>query len=255
MGESDFMSTHDLWLLKTMRKEPFKGNFATQRGIDAEPQIKALYEDLYLAGESMDSPVMEYAEWPVLSASLDGIRPGMVVEFKYPSRDKHGLAVSGVVPNTYRDQLQVQMLVAGVTRAHYVSYDGQDIAVVEVLADYSRQMTILEACKNFWVMVQEDIEPPKKYVEQESLDLEYLAKVYRKALRDKERAENILEDTKAMIDDLIKDDKASFYGFTFMRSVRKGSVDYAKIPELEGVNLEQYRKPDSKQFATIKEEK
>jgi len=256
MGESDFMTIHDLWMLKTGRKEPFKGNWATQRGTDAEPKIKRLYEALALDGDSMLSPVMEYHEWPTLSASLDGINhvQNVVVEFKYPSKEKHSMALNGKVPPTYVDQVQTQMLVSGHETAHYVSFDGAKIAVVVVHQDTERQALILERCKAFWAMVVNDIEPPKKYVVQADNELKLLADTYRAALRAKEGAEFVLNETKEKIVNLIKDDKASFYGFTFNRGTRKGAVEYSKIPSLEGIDLDLYRKADST-VITIKEEK
>lgn len=36
----------------------------------------------------------------------------------------------------------------------------------------------------------------------------------------------------------------SFYNYTFEVSYRKGAVDYKRIPALQYVNLEEYRKPE-----------
>jgi hypothetical protein len=42
--------------------------------------------------------------------------------------------------------------------------------------------------------------------------------------------------------------KSTGFGVTVTRFTRKGSVDYKKVPELAGVDLEQYRKPESAQI-------
>lgn len=50
---------------------------------------------------------------------------------------------------------------------------------------------------------------------------------------------------KMLLDQLkeISENKSASYGdYVFMMSMRKGSVDYAAIPELKAINVEQYRK-------------
>ena len=251
LGESDFQSPYDLWLVKTGQKEAFTGNWATQRGTNAEPEIRKLYEELY--NVRLNSPVMEYPEWPHLSASLDGFdeEVGLVVEFKYPSKEKHAQALQGIVPKTYRAQIQAQLLVAGCNTAHYVSYDGRNIAVVLVKADPDEQERILAACKGFWNMVQTRTPPAGAPVILESETLEVLANRYRELDRLATQTETEIKLIRQKLDELVEEDKAQFHGLTLNRTERQGSVDYGKIPELFGVDLNQYRKSPVK-VLTIK---
>ena len=247
IGESDFMNAHDLFLIKTGKKEAFKGNWATKRGSDAEEKIKALYEEFY--NTKLTSPVLEYKDWPVLSASLDGWNEEtkLVVEFKYPSAEKHEMAERGIVPETYRAQLQTQMLVSGADTAHYVSYNGQDLAVVVVKADPHKQGQILEACKSFWEHVENDVSP----MEIMSETLEVIATRYKQLDRIIKTSEDEIKLLKERINELVIDDKAYFYGLSLTRSKRKGNIDYAKVPQLSGIDLESYRRPDT-EITTIK---
>ena len=246
LGESDFMSAHDLWLLKTGQAAPFAGNWATRRGQDAEPEIRGLYETRY--GVTLVSPVLEFPEWPVLSASLDGYSKdhGVVVEFKFPSKQKHEQAELGEVPKTYIAQIQAQLLVAECDTAHYVSYNGKEIAVVEVKADKEIQKRILSAAQVFWEYVEKKIPPPGGPVILESETLETLATRYKELDKISTQTEMEMKLIKQKLDELVETDSASFYGLHMHRIMRKGAVDYAKIPELKGVNLEQYRKGDTK---------
>jgi putative phage-type endonuclease len=243
MNECDFKKPLDLWLVKTKRKEPFAGNFATQRGIDAEPAIRKLYEELM--GVPLEAPVLEFKEWPVLSASLDGLNreAEIVVEFKYPSAEKHKQAVLGKVPKTYAAQLQAQMLVTGYDTAHYVSYDGTDIAVVVVKEDKEYQARILEECKKFWNYVETDTEPPSEYIELTGADLELMAKEYISVVSTINELKEKQDELKKAILAKTEASKAKFYGLRLLRTSRKGAVDYSKVKELSGVDLEVYRKP------------
>lgn len=251
LGESDFQTAEDVWKVKTGRKEGFRGNWATQRGTDAEPRIRALYEELYKV--KLTTPVMEYAPWTVLSASLDGLSKemGLVVEIKYPSKEKHAMALKGEVPPTYRAQIQTQMLVAGAAYAHYVSYDGVDIAVVVVQQDVGEQQRILAACKEFWKCVESDTPPRGSTVILESDTLETLAVRFKSLNRIADDTEREIKLIRQKLDELVEEDKAKFYGLTLTRSERAGAVDYAKVPELKHVNLESYRRSPSK-VLTIK---
>ena len=247
MGVSPFTTEHDLWLVKTGKKEAFKGNFATQRGTEAEPIIRELYEKK--TGKKTTSPVLEWSEWNILSASLDGLtEDGIVVQFKYPSKEKHENAKSGFIPPEYECQLQAQLLVAGKEVAHYVSYDGSDIVIVEVHANPVFQNHIVEECKKFWNMVENNIEPEAPFITLESQYAEDKLNEYFaisdeiKALEEKQSA--IKEELKS----IAADRKVKISNFTMQTIERKGNVDYAKIPELKGVNLEPYRKAAIRYF-------
>lgn len=251
LGESDFQTPYQLWMLKTGQAEPVKSNWAMQRGTDAEPEIRRLYEELYSV--KLATPVMEYSEWPTLSASLDGYSNelGLVVEMKFPSKAKHELALQGLVPSTYRAQIQTQMLVAECNTAHYVSYDGKDIAVVIVKADPIEQQRILVACKEFWECVTTNSPPKGSPVILESETLDVLSKRYKQLVKIANQTDDEMKLIRQKFDEIIEEDKAKFAGLSFVRSERKGSIDYEKVPELKGVDLEQYRKSPSKTL-TIK---
>ena len=158
MGTCDFKKPIDVFNSK-VHGEKFEGNWATQRGKSLEPFVLALFETRYRC--RLTSPSLEYPEWPTLSASLDGLSEDkdFIVEVKCPSRIKHIGALCGVIPETYKDQLQTQMLVAGIDKLFYLSYmedepEGFDLAVVEVKKNKNRQMEILYRCQTFWKYVQ-----------------------------------------------------------------------------------------------------
>lgn len=254
MGTCDFKGIYQLWLEKTGQVEKFKGNWATRRGHEYEPIAREEYSQI--TGNKVEDKVLEYEAWPILSASLDGFvaESSTVVEIKTPSKAKHQLALSGSIPDTYKDQIQAQLLVAGVSRADYVSYapgeaDGVRVAIVKVEADPERQAAILERAKFFWQCVETNT-PPVDIVEQP--ELKATMEKYRDITNSIDTLEKQLEDLREEIKKQIKADKVTCEGWTISWGTRKGNVDYAKIPELKEVDLNKYRKPDSRVF-TIKE--
>jgi putative phage-type endonuclease len=249
MGTCDFNNAYGLWELKTGKKDPFLGNWATRRGNDLEPVVRELYERKY---DVEAYPVFKQLDaWPTLTASLDGFTGSTVVEIKVPSKEKHQLAINGIVPTTYRDQVQAQMLCAGVNIAHYVSYstDDDQIAVVEVMADKVRQAEILKACKAFWAMVESNTPPDGGEVEQPELETIFWSiDQVREKIKDLENEEKTYVEK---IKQMMKADKIKCGKFKAYWSTRKGNVKYADIPELKGLDLEKYRGPDTRVF-TVK---
>lgn len=249
MGTCDFGSAMSVWEIKTGRKDPFVGNWATQRGHDLEPLVREIYEREFNVKAS--PKFVQYETWPTLTATLDGFTGQQVVEIKVPSAKKHEMALNGLVPTTYRDQIQAQMLCAGVDEAHYVSYDPikEQIAVVLVKADKNRQDEILSMCKTFWELVQNNVPPVSVEVEQPELEVLFvMLKKTREQMKALESEEKTYIDK---IKSLMISDKVKCGDFKAYWTTRKGSVKYADIPELKGVDLEQYRGPDTRVF-TVK---
>lgn len=250
LGECDFKTTYDLYLEKIGEKEQFKGNFATRRGQEAEPEIRRLYEEK--TGFSTIAPVLECQEFPILSASLDGWveEEKLVVEFKYPSKEKHELARTGRVPKTYQLQIQAQMLCANAPRCDYVSYNGSDIVIVRVEADKEIQAKIVKTAKEFWNIVQNRSWNIEEQILSE--DVALLCKDYielKKQIDElEEKAETIKSSIKLIVGE--RSGKSGDYYVSF--SDRKGAIDYSKAIELIGIDLEKYRKASTK-VMTIKE--
>lgn len=158
MGTDDWRDAEDIFKAKVFG-EKFEGNFATQRGKALEPLIISLFEEN--KGVRLTQPTLEYPQWPTLSASLDGWieNEKAVVEVKAPALWKHGLALCGLVPETYQDQLQTQMLVSDAEKCYYVSYHpdeppGFNLAIVVIQPNFDRQQLILNTAIRFWVRVQ-----------------------------------------------------------------------------------------------------
>lgn len=222
---------------------------AMQRGKDEEPRA------LRWLNSSINScflpKVVQSVEFPMLMASLDGFmfKDGKPTgcEIKTPGIDVHLRAIEGVVPEHYLWQIYHQMLVTGAESWLYVSWTGRDAVVIEVKRDEESIAKLLEIELKFCNKLFKR-EPPeatdKDWVD--NTEFEVLAWEYKRLERDiKEMTskrdylkEEILKEVsnihpRVRIGSILK----------IQRIEKKGSVDYSKIPELENVDLEQYRKP------------
>lgn len=158
MGKSDFSKPHDLFLQKTNPWVAQPETWPMIRGKMLEPVIIARFEQLHNC--RLESDVLEWREWPIISASLDGWwdLERAVIECKAPSLSKHTEALCGLVPETYIDQVQSQILVKECEKAYYVSFhDGEPeshcYAEVLVYRDEKRIKEIVERCRIFWDIV------------------------------------------------------------------------------------------------------
>jgi putative phage-type endonuclease len=161
MGVDDWKTKDEIMTQKFMAMtnqpfERFKGNWATERGKALEPIILSKFEARYNC--SLTSPTLEYPEWKVMSASLDGYwkEENAVIECKAPAAIKHQMAFVNEIPKTYEDQIQAQLIVSGAKKAFYVSYTDKEedekfsLAIVEIMPDLVRQNEIITACREFW---------------------------------------------------------------------------------------------------------
>lgn len=173
MGESDYSTPIWVYKLKKGLVKPKENNFGMQRGLDAEPRIRALYSMIH--DMDMEPALFEHPDLKFMRASLDGYNQeaNVIAEFKYPGLEKHELAVSGKIPDCYRGQVQAQLFVTGAKYCQYVSFNGESIAVVKVEPDHSYWFRMIPACEEFWKCIQESTPPPlteKDYMELNGAD-------------------------------------------------------------------------------------
>lgn len=249
LGECKWKSPYKLWREKTGRDEVVVTP-AMEHGTKTEPYARQWYEET--TGEAVFPEVKVHPEIEWLIASLDGKTiSGKIVEFKSPFNPKnHHLAKSGVVPSHYYGQLQCQLFVAGSSEADFVSFYNGEGVIIPVKRDEAYIAGMLPKLHDFYQYVLTDTYP-------EAPDEEVSAETYDKIVQLKEAKEQM--DYWKTQYDLIKDELIisnnnhpfSAHGVQLIKSTVKGAVDYAAIPALDGLDLEQYRKPSREQW-TVK---
>jgi len=250
LGLSPWKTRIELWEQKVGVAPRDEGNYATikghlMEGIAREHYFVKTLIDAQPKNFEHPDPKLKY-----LRASLDGWNEEMklVLEIKCPGKVAQAEAEAGRVPPHYWYQMQHQMLVTGAELAHYWSFDGEKGVLIEVDRDPKAIKEILNATEKFWELITKQKPPEltdkdyKAITSKSMLALIYLWSVH-KAKLDKENVR--LDTLKSEIVLRMDHPRMHCDGLKIYSAFRKGAVDYKKIPELKGVDLEKYRKKGS----------
>lgn len=245
LGTSPWKTAYQLWEEKLGLRESPKMNAAMQRGHDLEPLARQAYNDY--TGNASEPEVVFHSELTWMMSSLDGLSldRSTILEIKCPGKVDHEIAKSGKVPVKYYAQLQHQMATAGVDILHYFSFSDVDFHMIEVKRDDKFIETMIEKELEFWNHLQNFQPPPlskKDYWVREDPKWAVQVEVWKDAndaLKAAKEKEKVARD--ALIE-LADGKNSEGSGVKILKVVRKGSVNYGAIPELEGVDLEKFRK-------------
>ncbi len=245
LGQSPWKTAFQLWEEKLGLREVPQMNAAMKRGHELEPIARQAYNDY--TGNCAEPEVVFHPEHKWMMASLDGLSldRSVIVEIKCPGQADHDLAAEGKIPVKYYAQLQHQLATIGLNLLHYFSYKDGEFHLVEVEADEGFIRGLYKKEMDFWKKMQ-DFEPPalqeRDFVQKEDQGWCALAQQWEAA--NKALAEMKLKE-KQCRDALIQaagNRNCLGAGVKVQKVVRKGTVDYKAVPELEGVDLEKYRK-------------
>lgn len=249
MGKG-FKTPVDLWKIKTGRSKESHPNAAMQRGIDLEPAARFACE--IEIGRCLDPAVCVSKRKPFMIASLDGLSSDCktAVEIKCPGHIDHQKALDGIIPEKYIFQLQHQLYVLGLEMMYYFSFDGKCGKVLEVCANEKLQNEMIEKEQQFFDCILNDTEPKlydyKNIINENWLQLsnEWIQlrpeiETIKARLNELELREQNIKDSLVHLADK---ECAEGGGIRLHKTVRKGHVDYSKVPEIRGIDLEPYRK-------------
>ena len=243
-----FKSRFELWLEKVGVVNNTYKSSAMQRGLDMEEAARNQFEkdnDLCVFPK-----VVIHPEYDFMMASLDGmsICGQEIVEIKCPGKEDHLTATKGLVPDKYIPQLMHQMEVCQIDKVYYYSFDGTKGVTLVVPRDDKYIEDMLQEEKLFYECMQNFTAPElterdyqKKTddiwleTELELFNIRELLKTL--GVREKDLIETLtsMADGRNCIGELFK----------VARIARKGTVDYSSIPQLQGIDLDKYRKKPS----------
>jgi len=236
-----------LWSIKTGRVQEEAPGPAARRGRGLERVARLAYERE--VGIQMEPLCLVHDELEWMRASLDGLSfdGATVLEIKCPTsvRDQSA-AKAGSVPPHYYAQLQHELEVSRAEELHYWSFNGSAGSLVKVRPDRDYVKRLLDAEAAFWRLVRENVWPERAGDELDlSADPKWrqIARCYREAKTRLDTAAAEEHKLRAILENLATARRTYGCGVELLRSSRKGTVDYAAVPELRGVNLEPYRKP------------
>lgn len=268
IGSSDAASVHGKSPYKTKlqlfhEKKEFlapdnKANFVQQKGIDLEPKLRGWFSSQYFLHQGVDDPfepaLIQMAEYPFMKASLDGItkcRKGFI-ECKYVGKK---IFESGEIPEHYWIQMQHQYLVSNCDFAFMVmGTDANNMKFIPVNRDQAFIEKHLMECERFWQIVMENKAPPASDKDYVPVDEEHETLIAKKYIALKKQLDAVEEELNKYKEKLITkiqgvNKRVEVAGLLRVVQIEsKGTVDYKKVPELQGVDLEPYRGPSRTSF-------
>ena len=249
MKVSPWRTPFQLWEEKLGVGKQQQETSSMRYGKENEETARKAYEEYtsnLITPDVIFHPTRSYA-----MASLDGINMNgdLIVEIKNANQKDHELAKSGKVPEKYFPQLQHQLDCLPGSVLHYWSFYNNEGVLVEVERDEGYISQLISEEGKFWELVEAFESPPlleKDYIT--FVDDEEWASIIAEA---KELAD--LESDLKMRKELNReamlnkcnDRSALGNGAKFTKSKPRGRIDYSGIPELLGVDLDQYRKPST----------
>ncbi|MBK7815013.1 MAG: YqaJ viral recombinase family protein [Rhodocyclaceae bacterium] len=244
LGISPWLTPYGLWLLKTGRSQPTVTQ-AMAHGTRMEPQARAAYEAH--TGQIMNPLVLQDGPY---SASLDGINltGDLIVEVKCPFRGKQSSlwreVVEGRVPGHYAAQVQHQLMVAGAESADFWVFAEGEGLLLTVRRDEEVMGLIRDAWDDFQQYMDCDSPPPLTDADamlREDAAWSQAAQVFLEAKRYADTADEALDEARKALVALSRHPKEVGAGVSVTRLWKAGSVDYKRVPELAGVDLDGYR--------------
>ncbi len=244
MGISPWVSPYQLWLIKTGRTTQAVTKAMTH-GTQTEPQARAAYEAQ--TGYIMQPLVMQDGRY---SASLDGItlEGNLIVEIKCPFRGRQSKlwkeAQAGTVPPYYAAQIQHQLMVSGASEAHLWVFADDEGLLLTVCRDEAAMDAIRSAWDTFAQYLEMDAPPPLSEADSVLRDdaaWRAAATAFAQAKRAADGADEALEVARTKLLDLVKCPRETGAGVSVVKLWKMGNVEYKKVPQLLGVNLDEFR--------------
>jgi putative phage-type endonuclease len=244
LGLSPWATPHQLWQIKTGRAPQPDVTAAMAHGTATEPLARAAYESL--TGHVMQPLVLVDGEY---SASLDGITLArdLVLEIKCPkSKDSRILseAKAGRIPVDIYWQLEHQLLVSRADLAHLFVYDGDGGILLEQKPDPQVWDTIRQEWDKFMGLVQQDRPPAltdRDTVVRTDEAWQAAAEAFLALKAEADATASRLDAAKAKLIGLAQHLSEKGFGVSVSRYWKAGNVDYKKVPELAGIDIEMYR--------------
>ena len=184
------------------------------------------------------------------SASLDGLtfEGDLLLEIKCPVKGKDSVlwqqVAQGEIPAHYRWQLEHQFLVSKAQTGHLYIFDGTDGILLEVIPCPERWQAIHEAWDGFMRCIETDTPPPlteRDKVTRSDAAWQAAAERYAQLKAEAELMAGRLDTAKEALVALASHPSEAGFGVSVTRYWKAGSVEYKRVPELVGVDLDGYR--------------
>lgn len=250
MGASPYATPYKGWLRKTGQSPEQQENEAMRRGKRDEPIAREWFNKEY--GIEMEPYCIESELYNFIGSSLDGLSPcgRYILEIK-SNGDQYHFGLNDGLPDFHMMQMQHQLLSTDNTAemGFYLSWNKGNKTVKEVYPNKEWLAEYLSKAREFWKMVIFNESPPMSNKDYRDMNAEKswisYANEYRKVCEQIKTLEEIKEICRKQLIYLCGDDSCFGSGIKVLKKSAKGRIDYDSIPELTGIDVEKYRKPQS----------
>lgn len=222
-------------------------NGAMARGMYLEEEARVAFEEL--TGHRVEPEFVISDDYVWACASLDGYNSeGVIVEIKSACKEDHTEALEGKVPDHYYPQIQWQMVVTGKKSAYYMSYhpgQEQKCAIVKCELDEEYAKRMIQKGQEFLQCLRDEIFPDLEAADCVPIEEEAFLEDEKKLANLMMQHDEVKEEMATLKERLFaqcKGHKSRGHLLAFTPCSRKGEVEYSKIPALQGIDLEEYRK-------------
>lgn len=254
MGNSPYTTITQLWEQKVGLAEGPPVNEYMQRGHDLEPIARQLFINKMMCHVEPTMTLDPNHQWRF--ATMDGISINrkIAVEIKTVGKKDFEDAEKGIVPKKYEAQLQHQMDINDLNSMYYMpcltekDEDGMwkiiDYLIIEVYRDKEYCKMLLEKEKAFYDCMVNFTPPEDESAYNHRNDDEWssMINLYRSAKENADKSKKHMDEIKKELIEMAQGKNSKSDGAILYKSISKGTVDYAAIPELKQINLDQYRK-------------
>jgi putative phage-type endonuclease len=244
LGISPWQTPYQLWQVK-LGLVKVTVTPAMRRGTDLEPAARAAYERE--TGRIMQPLVVIDGEY---GASLDGwtLAGDRILEIKCPFKGRDSTlwkaVETGRLPEHYQWQVEHQLMVTNAEVADVYVFDGAEGIMLQATPNPSTWQRIREAWDEFALCVATGQAPPLSDRDaklREDPEWVSAATAYLELRAARDVLGTKLDEAKVRLTAMASHAKEQGGGVSVTRLWKRGNVDYKKVPELRGLDLEPYR--------------
>lgn len=247
MGKNPFKSAFRLWEEKCGKKVFVTD--AMRRGTELESKARGIYAEQL--GAELTPVVGQHDEHEWMIASLDGVSENMttVIEIKCPNEEVFKKIEEGKIPEYYIWQIQHQLAVTEGLHVTLVAFNGTRIVCHSIARDEEMIKKLIAEEQKFYMRMM-NLDPPEPEADDLTLrsDAEFLEAEEALAVVQEKLSgyEDLKEEERICKEALIylaNDIPSRGSKYRVCKVIRRGGVQYDKIPELRNIDLEKFRKP------------
>ncbi len=259
MEENPHKTPMQLWREKICGSKPFVSE-AMQRGSSIEPLARGRMSAKY--GVGYQPLVVQSDEYDWMIASLDCFAGSgnpldcfadapKLIEIKCPNEQTFQEIKEGNYPRYYFWQIQHQLYVTNLQQATLFAFNGSEGHETIIQRDDEAIALLIEKEKAFYKKMLNFDPPEEKIPERVEPDVLEAIQAYKEAKRVFDETEEYLKICRDSLIYLANDLPYQCQGIRVTKCVKSGTVDYAKVPELKGIDLTPYRKAPSEYWKIL----